>query len=105
VQVVSLVLDVLEEFLASFTVLLLLAVCQEVVGDEVEVNWASTGITKSLDATLSLSLLTWKFNGFSLSTSFFRFSLYFKQANANAHIHTYIHTLSLSRSFSIAFEV
>jgi hypothetical protein len=50
VQVVTLVLDVLEELLTSFAILFLFSIGQKVVGNQVQVDGASTGIAKSSDA-------------------------------------------------------
>ncbi len=50
VQVVTLVLDVLEEFLTSFAIFFLFSIGQKVVGNQVQVDGASTGIAKSSDA-------------------------------------------------------
>jgi hypothetical protein len=51
VQVVTLVLDVLEELLTSFAILFLFSIGQKVVRNQVQVDGASSGITKSSDAT------------------------------------------------------
>ncbi len=49
VQVVTLVLDVLEKFLTSFAILLLFSIGQKVVGNQVQVDGATSGIAKSSD--------------------------------------------------------
>ena len=50
VQVVSLVLDVLEKLLTSFAILFLFSIGQKIVGNQVQVDGAPSGITKSSDA-------------------------------------------------------
>jgi hypothetical protein len=61
-----LVLDVLEQLLAPLPVLLLLPVGQQVVGDQVEVDGAATGVAQALDAALSLNSWSKKLVGTNL---------------------------------------
>jgi hypothetical protein len=55
VQVVTLVLDVLEKFLTSFAILFLFSIGQKVVGNQVQINRAPSGIAKSSDTAEGLT--------------------------------------------------